>query len=107
MMFSEYSRSTGAAPSGFNPANQAPAGVKSYVDQTRNYPMARQDNDPYIAKTNRHENFSGQHSYTKRMHRSDLVRSALTNTPQTTDAQQRKVRRSTRMIPIGMGFRLQ
>jgi len=32
---------------------------------------------------------------------------ALTTTPQTTDAQQRKVRRSTRMIPVGMGFRLQ
>jgi len=32
---------------------------------------------------------------------------ALTATPQTTEAQQRKVRRSTRLIPIGMTFRLQ
>jgi hypothetical protein len=32
---------------------------------------------------------------------------ALTTTPQTSDAQQRKVRRSTRLIPMGMTFRLQ
>jgi hypothetical protein len=29
------------------------------------------------------------------------------NTPQTSERQQRKVRRSTRLIPIGMSFKLQ
>ena len=32
---------------------------------------------------------------------------ALTTTPQTTARQQRKMTRANRMIPVGMGFRLQ
>ena len=81
MMFSEYAAKS-QPQSGFNPANQPAAGVPSYIDNEHNYPFARKDSDKYVAPSNRTPDAQTANARAGQlMFRSDLVRSALTNTP--------------------------
>ena len=72
----------GRPTSGYNPADQPAAGVSSMNDTVHDYPYSRRDNETYVASSNQIKTTTTGNSTTgKKMYRSDLVRSALTNTP--------------------------
>lgn len=66
------------------PADHPAAGIHSHVDDERNYPYSRNDHESFVAPSNTlptPTNSGAKTQVQQRMYRSDLVRSALTNTP--------------------------
>lgn len=83
MNFASYA-ARGKPETGYNPANQPAAGINTKFEQDREYPYSRNDNDKYVAPSNilpRPLNSGENPRVGQLMYRSDLVRSALTNTP--------------------------
>ena len=83
MNFADYA-ARGKPRTGYNPADQPAAGVNSYNDTEHNYPYSRSDAETYVAPVNQMPDASSATTNTRvgqLMYRSDLVRSALTNTP--------------------------
>ena len=71
----------GRPTTGYNPADQPAAGVSSMNDTVHDYPYSRLDNESYVATSNQRPTTTTHGNTGKMMYRSDLVRSALTNTP--------------------------